>query len=255
MTLNLFDVSGQVVLITGSTRGLGLAFATGFAAAGARVMINGTRPETVDPAVARIRNEGGSAAGYPFDVTAPAQVESAVERIEQEIGPIDTLINNAGIQRRTPLEQMPLADWQHVIDVNLTSVFQVSQCVARRMISRRRGCVINISSLNAEGSRPTIAPYCAAKAGLEALTRSMAAEWGKYNIRANAIAPGYFITDLNRPLVENPDFDAWVRGSVPLGRWGDPSELIGAAIFLASAASSYITGRTISVDGGWRAAL
>jgi gluconate 5-dehydrogenase len=188
-------------------------------------------------------------------VTDAAQVEAGVARIEREVGPIDVLVNNAGIQRRAPLEEMTLQNWRAIIDVNLSAVFIVTQCVAQGMIQRREGCIINITSLNAEGARPTIAPYCASKGGLTMLTKSMATEWGKYNIRANAIAPGYFITDLTRPLAENPDFDAWVKGKVPLARWGDPSELVGAAIFLASKASSYISGRTITIDGGWRAAL
>jgi len=253
--INLFDVSGKVVLITGSSRGLGFAFAKGFAEVGAKVVINGTSSRTVDPAVEQIEHAGGFARGYPFNVTDREAVERNVARIEEEVGPIAVLINNAGIQRRTPLEQMTLKDWRAVIDTNLTGVFIVTTSVIPGMIARRHGAIINISSLNAEGARPTIAPYCSAKGGLEALTRSMATEWGKYNIRANAIAPGYFITDLTKPLADDPDFDAWVKGNVPLGRWGDPSELLGAAIFLASEASSYITGRTITVDGGWRASL
>ncbi|MFX1355294.1 MAG: SDR family oxidoreductase, partial [Promethearchaeota archaeon] len=175
--------------------------------------------------------------------------------IERNVGPIEVLVNNAGIQRRAPLEEQTLADWHAVLEVNLNAVFVVSQCVAKGMIERKKGGIINITSLNAEGARPTIAPYCASKGGLTMLTKSMATEWGKYNVRANAIAPGYFITDLTRPLAKNPEFDAWVKGNVPLGRWGDPSELIGAAIFLASEASSYISGRTITIDGGWRASL
>lgn len=252
---DLFDVSGRVVLITGSSRGLGFAFAQGFAEAGAKVIVNGTSIHTVEPAVEQIQRMNGFAEGYPFDVTDKTAVEENVAQIEEEVGPIDVLINNAGIQRRTPLEQMSVEDWRAVIDTNLTGVFVITTGVVHGMIERRRGVIINISSLNAEGARPSIAPYCAAKGGLEALTRSMATEWGKYNIRANAIAPGYFITDLTQPLADDPDFDAWVKSNVPLNRWGDPSELLGAAIFLASDASSYITGRTITVDGGWRASL
>jgi gluconate 5-dehydrogenase len=165
------------------------------------------------------------------------------------------LINNAGIHRRAPLEDMTDEQWQDVIDVNLTGIFTVTRRVVQGMIERRQGAIINISSLNAQGARPTIGNYCAAKGGLEALTRSMATEWGRYNVRVNAIAPGYFVTDLTRPLVEDPEFDAWVKDNVPLGRWGDPSELVGTAIFLSSPASSYITGRVISIDGGWRSSL
>jgi gluconate 5-dehydrogenase len=252
---DLFDISGQVVLITGSSRGLGFAFAAGFAEAGAKVVINGTSSRTVDPAVEKIRQQGGLAWGYPFDVTDDNRVEQSIVRIEREVGPIDVLINNAGIQRRAPLEGLTLENWMAVIDVNLTSAFIVTRHVGQAMIERKRGTIINVSSLNAEGSRPTIANYCAAKGGLEAFTRSIATEWGKYNVRANAIAPGYFITDLTRPLADDPAFDAWVKQNVPLGRWGDPSELVGTAIFLASRASSYISGRVIAVDGGWRASL
>ena len=252
---NLFDVSGKIVLITGAGRGLGFAFATGFADAGARVVINDVVAERAAQASGSLRETGGSAVSYPFDVTNAEQVEDSVARIEQEVGPIDVLINNAGIHHRAPLAEMSLADWQAVIDVNLTGVFLVSRYVAKAMIERKRGVIINISSLNSEGARPTIANYCAAKGGVTMLTKSMALEWGKYNIRANAIGPGYFVTDLTRSLVDNPDFDAWVKQSVPLARWGDPSELVGTAIFLASNASSYISGRTIYVDGGWRAGL
>ena len=252
---DLFDVSGRIVLITGSSRGLGFAFAQGFAEAGSKVILNGTRPETVEPVVHEIRRAGGFAHGYPFDVTQSTQVAHAVARIEQEVGPIDVLINNAGIHRRAPLEELTDEEWQDVIDVNLTGVFTVARRVAQGMIERRHGVIINVSSLNAQGARPTIGNYCAAKGGLEALTRSMATEWGRYNIRANAIAPGYFVTDLTRPLLQDSEFDAWVKANVPLGRWGDPSELVGTAIFLSSSAASYITGRVISIDGGWRASL
>ena len=252
---NLFDVSGRVVLITGSSRGLGFVLAGGFAEAGARVVLNGQSRASVEPAVERIREKGGMADGYPFDVTDDAQVAEAIARIEGEVGPIAVLVNNAGIQRRAPLEQLTLEQWQAVIDANLTSAFIVTRHVGKGMIQRKRGCIINITSLMDDGARPTVANYCASKGGLAMLTKSMAVEWGRYGIRANAIGPGYFYTDLTRPLAENPEFDAWVKQSVPLGRWGDPSELIGAAIFLASDASSYVTGRTIYVDGGWRAAL
>lgn len=252
---NLFDITDRVILITGSSRGLGFAFASGFADVGAKVIINGTQSETVDPAVAKIRQKGGYAAGYPFDVTDADQVERSVAQIEREVGPIEVLVNNAGIQRRAPLEEQTLADWRAVLEVNLNAVFVVSQCVGKRMIERRRGAIINITSLNAEGARPTIAPYCASKGGLTLFTQSLATEWGQYGIRANAIAPGYFITDLTQPLADDPAFDAWVKSNVPLARWGDPSELVGAAIFLASDASSYISGRTITIDGGWRASL
>jgi gluconate 5-dehydrogenase len=252
---NLFDVTNKIVLITGSSRGLGFIFATGFAQAGATVIVNGTNTEAVQKALKEIQQRGGHAEGYPFDVTNEAEVIQNIAGIQKNVGPIDILINNAGIHRRAPLDELTMENWRAVIEVNLTAAFFVAQCVARGMIERRQGKIINITSLNAEAARPTIGNYCAAKGGLTMLTKAMATEWGKYNIQCNAIGPGYFITDLTQPLVENPEFDAFVKQSVPLGRWGDPAELIGPAIFLASNASSYITGRTIYVDGGWRALL
>ncbi len=252
---NLFDVSDRIILITGSSRGLGFALAQGYADAGAHVVINGTRPETVEPAVAQIRAAGGWAVGYPFDVTDAGAVSAQVARIEAEVGPISVLVNNAGIQRRAPLSEMTEAAWEEVLRTNLTSAFLVAQSVAAGMIARGQGCIINITSLNVEGARPTIANYIASKSGLDGLTRAMATEWGPHGVRANAIAPGYFITDLTRVLADDPEFDRWVKANVPLRRWGEPRELIGAAIFLASDAASYVNGRTLHVDGGWRASL
>lgn len=252
---NLFDVTGKIVLITGSSRGLGFVFATGFAEAGATVIVNGTKADTVQQAVEKIRQNGGRAEGYPFDVTNEADVERNIAQIQENVGDIDILVNNAGIHRRAPLAELTVENWKTVIEVNLNAVFIVTRHVVQRMIERRQGKIINITSLNAEAARPTIGNYCAAKGGLTMLTKSMATEWGQYNIQCNAIGPGYFVTDLTRSLVENPEFDAFVKQSVPLERWGDPAELVGPAIFLASDASNYITGRTIYVDGGWRASL
>ncbi len=252
---NPFDVKGRIVLITGSSRGLGFVFATGFAQAGATVIVNGTNPGTVQQAVERIRQNGGQTKGYPFDVTNEAEVIQNIVAIEKNVGPIDVLINNAGIQRRAPLDELTMENWRAVIEVNLNAAFFLAQSIAKGMIKRKQGKIINITSLNAEAARPTIGNYCASKGGLTMLTKSMATEWGKYNIQCNAIGPGYFVTDLTQPLVDKPEFDAFVKQSVPLERWGDPVELIGPAIFLASAASNYITGRTIYVDGGWRASL
>lgn len=252
---NLFSVKDKIVLITGSSRGIGYSMAEGFAASGAHVVINGTSKDNLNNATAKIQNKGGLVTGYAFDVTDSQQVEESVRLIESETGPIDVLINNAGIQLRAPLEEMKLENWKKVLDVNLTSAFIVSKMVGTYMISRKKGKIINILSLNAEGARPSIANYSAAKGGLKMLTKSLAAEWGKYNILTNAIGPGYFLTDLTRPLAENPEFDSWVKKKVPLGRWGNPEELTGTAIFLASAASDYINGHTVYVDGGWLACL
>lgn len=252
---NIFDVRGKRVLITGSTRGIGYTLATGFAAYGATVMVNSRDQEAVARRVAEFTSNGYSAHGFAFDVSDRQAVANAISRIEDEIGPIDVLVNNAGIHRRAPLEQMTEEDWNTVINVNLTAAFLVGQAVAKGMIQRKQGKIINISSLNAEGARPTIGNYSASKGGLNALTRSMATEWGCYNIQVNGIGPGYFKTDLTKKLVDDPQFDAWVKQSVPLGRWGEPEELIGTTIYLASAASNYVNGFIIYVDGGWRAAL
>ncbi|MGO4889895.1 glucose 1-dehydrogenase [Anaerobacillus sp. MEB173] len=252
---SLFSVNEKVVLITGSTRGLGLCLANGFADAGAKVVINGRKQSDVDKVVEQIQCSGGRATGIAFDVANKSEVETCIKKIEAEVGPINVLINNAGIQKRAPLEELRIEDWKMVIEVNLSSAFYVSQAVFPYMKERENGKIINITSLNAEGARPTIGNYCAAKGGLKMLTKSMATEWGKFNIQVNAIGPGYFITDLTEKLVNNPDFDAWVKSEVPLNRWGIPEELIGTAIYLASAASNYVNGQTVYVDGGWQASL
>jgi len=252
---NLFDVKNKIVLITGSSRGIGYGIAQGFAEAGSLVIINGTSGESVNKAVSRLGSGGFRIHGVPFDVTRRKDIQQSIKKIEEDIGPIDILINNAGIHRRAPLEEMSVEDWNRVIDVDLNAVFIISQIVARYMIQRRSGRIINISSINAEAARPTIANYCAAKGGLKMLTKAMATEWGKYNILTNAIGPGYIQTALTKPLADDPDFDSWVRSEVPLGRWGNVDELVGAAIFLASESSSYVNGHTLYVDGGWQACL
>ena len=253
--MNYFDVKDKVVLITGSSRGIGNTLATGFASAGSKVILNGMDPKRLLRAVDSLMGISSTIYGYPFDVTDYESVKNIIPRIEEEVGAIDILVNNAGIQRRAPLSEMTMEEWTQVIQINLNAVFYLSQQVAKRMIPRKKGKIINISSLNAEGARPTIANYCSAKGGLNALTRSMATEWGQYNIQTNGIGPGYFKTDLTRKLLDNPEFDAWVKQEVPLQRWGDPEELIGTAIYLASRASDYVNGFTIYVDGGWRASL
>lgn len=253
--MDLFNVKGKVVLISGSTRGLGLSIAKGFVDAGATVIINGRKQSDVNAIVQQIKDHGGQAYGAAFDVTIKDDVISSVKKIEQEVGPINVLINNAGIHRRNPLEELSLEDWKTVLDVNLTSAFTLSQAVFPYMKKRNSGKVINITSLNAEKARPNIANYSAAKGGLKMLTKSMATEWGPYNIQTNAIGPGYFQTDMTETLVQNPEFNNWVKSEVPLQRWGVPEELIGTAIYLASSASNYVNGHTIYVDGGWQASL
>ena len=251
----MFDVGGKIVLITGSGRGLGLTYAKGYLKAGATVILNDVVEETLKEVVAGLREEGYNAYGYCFDVSDENSVKDAVARIEAEVGPIGVLINNAGIHRRAPLAEMSAADWRKVIDVNLTSAFLVGQAVAQGMIARKKGKIINITSLNAVLARTNIANYSSAKGGLTMLTKSMATEWGRFGVTCNAIGPGYIKTDLTKPLVEDPEFNSWVVSEVPLGRWGDPEDIVGTAIFLGSPASDYINGYTIFVDGGWQACL
>jgi len=246
----LFDVSGKVALVTGSSRGLGFTLARGLARAGCTVVLNGTGEKRLNDAVGRLSGEGFVCHGAVFDVADEKEIGEKIAWIEREIGPIDILVNNAGIQIRGQLEEFSLPDWQRVIEVNLTGVFVVSRAVVRNMINRRNGKIVNICSVQSELARPTIAPYTASKGGVRNLTRAMAAEWGKFNIQVNGIAPGYFKTELTKALHENEEFDAWLRARTPANRWGDPEELVGALIFLASRASSYVNGHVLFVDGG-----
>lgn len=252
---SLFSVAGKTVLITGSSRGLGYAYAKGYAEAGATVILNGTDAAKLEAAVRSLRGEGHTVFGYGFDVSDKGAVQANLSRIENEVAPIDILINNAGIHRRAPLVDMSDADWRRVIDVNLTSAFLVGQAAAKFMLRRGHGKIINITSLNAELARTNISNYSAAKGGLKMLTKAMATEWGQYGLNVNALGPGYILTDLTQQLADDPAFDAWVKSKVPQGRWGRPEDLVGAAIFLGSDASDYINGQTIYVDGGWQACL
>ena len=256
MSSPLFDLNGKTALVTGSVRGIGYAIAQGLAEAGAAVVINGRQAATVDEAVARLKGAGLKARGAAFDVTSEAGVMAAFDALDAEGVAVDILVNNAGIQHRQPMVELSLADWQRVIDTNLTAAFLVGREAAKRMIARGRGGkVINIGSLTSQAARPTIAPYTAAKGGIKMLSRSMAAEWAQFNIQANSIGPGYIVTDMNEALVKNPEFDAWVKASNPTRRWGKPEELIGTAVYLASPASDYVNGQIIYVDGGWLAVL
>jgi gluconate 5-dehydrogenase len=253
---SLFDLSGRTALVTGSARGIGFALAEGLATAGARVIVNGTQADTVADAAARLTGRGFDAQGRAFDVTDEQAVADAFAQWDKDGVQIDIVINNAGIQFRRPLVELELGDWQRVIDTNLTSAFIVAKQAARRMIARGTGGkIINIGSLTSEAARATVGAYTAAKGGIKMLTRAMSAEWASSNIQANAIGPGYILTDMNKPLVENATFDAWVKSSNPAQRWGKPEELVGTAVYLASAASSYVNGQIIYVDGGWLAVL
>jgi len=251
----LFDLSGRTALITGSSQGLGFAIARGLAQAGAAIVLNGRDEAKLAAAAATLRGEGARVTTAAFDVTDGGASAAAVASVEADFGPIHVLVNNAGIQRRAPLAEMSEEQWRAVIETNLTSAFLVTRAVAPRMITRGAGKIINICSVMSEVSRPTIGNYAAAKGGLKMLTRAMAVEWAKHGLQCNGIAPGYFVTELNRPLVENVEFNRWICGRTPAGRWGQPHELAGAAIFLASPASDFVNGQILTIDGGLLAAL
>ncbi len=246
----LFDLSGRRALITGSTQGIGLALAYGLARSGATVVLNGRDEARARAAAEEMIADGYKAEYAAFDVTSQTSVQEGIERIEKECGPIEILINNAGIQRRAPLEEFPSENWDAIVQTNLTSVFYVSQAVARHMIARRHGKIINICSVQSQLGRPSIAPYAATKGAVAMLTKGMCADWARYGIQANGLAPGYFATEMNKALVENQEFSAWLCARTPAGRWGRVDELAGAAIFLASDASSFVNGQVIYVDGG-----
>jgi len=250
MGKNLFDLTEKIALVTGSGRGLGLGIARGLSSHGATVVLNDLDDSKLEKAVATIKREGGTVHTQIFDVTNQPAVIAGIEKIERDVGPIDILVNNAGIQRRHPLEAFPEDEWRQVIEMNLTSPFIVSKAVVAHMIRRKRGKIINVCSLNSEISRPSIAPYTAAKGGLRMLTKSMALEWAKYNIQTNGIGPGYFNTEMTEALVKDPEFDAFIRKRTPQGRWGLPDDLAGVAVFLASEGSNYVNGQLIFVDGG-----
>ena len=256
MSHPLFDLAGRSALVTGSTRGIGFALARGLGQAGAAIVINGRRADAVAEAVASLRADGIAASGATFDVADEASVAAAFDDLDKQGLAIDIVVNNAGIQHRQPMVDLALADWQRVLDTNLTAAFLVGREAARRMIARGRGGkVINIGSLTSEAARATVAPYTVAKGGIKMLSRAMAAEWARHDIQANSIGPGYITTDMNQALIDNPQFDAWVKASNPSERWGKPEELVGTAIFLASAASNYVNGQIIYVDGGWLSVL
>lgn len=254
--VKLFDLSGRTALVTGSSGGLGLAMARALAEAGARIVLNGRSAAKLAALAETMAAEGHAVLCSPFDVTDEDAVFAAFADLDEQGVAIDILVNNAGIQFRKPMVDLATADWRRVLETNLTSAFVVGREAARRMIARGRGGkIVNIGSLTSEVARATIAPYTAAKGGIKLLTRSMAAEWAIHNIQANAIGPGYIVTEMNTALVEDPKFDAWVRGRTPSGRWGLPADLVGTAVFLASPASDYVNGQIIYVDGGMLAVL
>ena len=250
MTLDIFSLKGRCALITGSSQGIGLALAEGLARAGARVILNGRDLSRLTNAKKELENKGIASSAAQFDVTNEEDAATAIAYIEREQCPIDILVNNAGMQFRTPLEDYPLEKWRELMRVNVDSAFIVGKAVAKGMIARRQGKIINICSVQSELGRPTIAPYTATKGAIKMLTKGMCADWAKYGIQVNAIGPGYFKTPLNQALVDNPEFSSWLEKRTPAGRWGTVDELIGAAVFLASPASSFVNGHILYVDGG-----
>ena len=252
---NIFSIEGKIALLTGSTGALGMAFAKGLAQQGTTVILNGRNKEKLNAKVQELEKVGFKVYGYAFDVTQSEEVNKAVQDIEREIGPIDVLVNNAGIQVRGTLEEFRDEDWQKIISVNLTGAYLVAKAVVPSMINRKSGKIINIGSVQNELGRPGIAPYAASKGGLKMLTKGMAVDWAKHNIQVNGIGPGYFKSEMTQALYENPEFDAWLCERTPSKRWGDPEELIGALLFLASDASSYVNGHMIYVDGGLLASV
>ncbi|MEO1011918.1 MAG: gluconate 5-dehydrogenase [Bacteroidota bacterium] len=252
MGTELFDLNGKVALVTGSTHGLGMAMAIGLGKAGATIVVNGnSSQQKIDEAVAQYDNEGIRAVGYKFNVADEEQVIANVDEIQKEVGPMDILVNNAGIIQRTPLEEMKASDFRKIIDVDLVSPFIMSKHVVKGMIARKKGKIINICSMMSELGRNTVGAYAAAKGGLKMLTRNMATEWGKHNIQVNGIGPGYFATSQTAPIrVDGHPFNDFIIGRTPANRWGNPDDLAGAAIFLASKASDFVNGHILYVDGG-----
>jgi len=256
MTHPVFDITGRTALVTGSSRGIGRALATGLVEAGCTVVLNGRDAHRLEAARAELAERtGGVVHAAGFDVTDPAAVTDGVARIEREIGAIEILVNNTGAQHRAPFLEFPDEDWYRLLDTNVTSAFLVGREVARRMVPRGSGKIVNVASLQSEVVRPGIAPYAATKGALKMLTKGMCADLAPSGIQVNAIGPGYFETELTAALVADPEFSAWVRGRTPAGRWGRVEDLVGALLFLCSPASDFVNGQILYVDGGMLAVL
>ena len=248
--IKLFNLKNRLALVTGSSQGIGLAVAEGLASAGASVVLNGRDSQKLNAARQVLADKGHAVHAMEFDVTDEPAVTAAVQEIESKFGSIEILVNNAGMQFRTPLEDYPADKFRELMRVNVESAFLVGKAVARGMIARKSGKIINICSVQSELGRPSIAPYTATKGAIKMLTKGMCADWAKYGIQINAIGPGYFKTPLNQALVDSPEFSSWLEKRTPAGRWGTVDELIGAAVFLASDASSFVNGHILYVDGG-----
>jgi len=253
--MELFNLAGKRALVTGSSQGIGYALAQGLAHAGAEIVLNGRDTAKLDAAAETLRGLGATVHTLAFDATDHDRVRKAVDDFEAATGQLDILVNNAGMQHRTPLEDFPADAFEKLLQTNIASVFHVGQAVARHMIARQAGKIINIASVQTALARPGIAPYTATKGAVGNLTKGMATDWAKYGLQCNAIAPGYFDTPLNAALVADPEFTAWLEKRTPAGRWGNVDELVGACVFLSSAASSFVNGHILYVDGGITASL
>ena len=252
MTLNMFDLTGKVALVTGSSRGIGSAIARGLAAAGATVVLNGLDEQRLEGARAALAAEFGEerVRAIAFDVTDAAAAASAITWVESEVGPLAILVNNAGVQHRVPMLDLDVEDWERVLRTNLTSAFLVGREAARHMIPRGAGKIINVASVQTDLARPTIAPYTASKGGIRNLTRAMTAEWAEHGLQINAIAPGYIHTEMTQKLVDDTVFNEWILGRTPAHRWGTVDDLVGPAVWLASAGSNFVNGQVVFIDGG-----
>ncbi len=253
--MDLFSLKDKTALITGSSQGIGYALAEGLASAGATIVLNGRDEKKLDDAAAELSKSGAKIKISAFDVTDHNAVKQAVDQLEADGTPIDILVNNAGMQHRGPLEEFDPAAFEKLLQTNIASVFHVSQAVGNHMIKRGTGKIVNIASVQTALARPGIAPYTATKGAVGNLTKGMATDWAKHGLQCNAIAPGYFDTPLNAALVADEKFSDWLKIRTPAGRWGNVEELVGACIFLTSAASSFVNGHTLYVDGGITASL
>ena len=252
---SLFDLTGRRCLITGSSQGIGFALARGLSQAGAALVLNGRNSVRLAKAAETLRNENATVHELAFDATDHSAVKAAVDDFEQNTGPIDILINNAGLQHRRPLEEFDPDDFDFLMKTNINSVFSVGQAVAKHMIGRGRGKIVNICSVQTALARPGIAPYTASKGAVANLTKGMATDWAKHGLQINGLAPGYFKTELTKALVADEAFTAWLTNRTPAGRWGNVEELVGAAVFLSADASSFVNGHILYVDGGITACL
>jgi gluconate 5-dehydrogenase len=253
MNDELFSVANQTVLVTGGSRGIGRAIAEGFAARGARVLICSRSQDSVDTAVREMAETGLTVQGLACDVTQEDEIQRTVDAAIQRLGHIDTLINVAGVNRRKRSETVTTDDYDFIMDTNLRGAFLMSTAVGRHMIERKSGVQINIESLNTHMPLRGVLPYAMSKFGMQGMTRGLALEWGRHGIRVNSLAPGFILTDLTRKLWSDPGMQSWNQANAPLGRLGEPEDMVGTAVFLASRASAFMTGQTLYVDGGFSA--